>query len=39
MKRNIGTTDRTIRAVAGIAIGAYYQSWWGPSAPCRCSPL
>lgn len=32
MKQNIGTTDRTIRIIAGIiilAIGAYYGSWWG----------
>lgn len=32
MKTNVGTADRTVRIVAGVAIlaiGAYYQSWWG----------
>lgn len=32
MKINVGTTDRIIRGVIGIAIvatGVYYQSWWG----------
>ena len=32
MKSNIGTTDRIIRLIAGLAIGAlgiYYHSWWG----------
>lgn len=32
MKVNIGTADRVIRVVVGLAIicvGAYYQSWWG----------
>lgn len=32
MKTNIGTTDRTLRLIAGIAIlaaGAYFKSWWG----------
>ncbi len=32
MKKNIGITDRWIRIVAGLAIGAaglYFQSWWG----------
>lgn len=32
MKKNVGTIDRTIRAVIGvliIGIGVYYQSWWG----------
>ena len=32
MKHNMGTTDRNIRLVAGIAAvaaGVYFQSWWG----------
>lgn len=32
MKTNAGSTDRTIRIIAGIVIiglGLYYQSWWG----------
>ncbi len=32
MKCNMGTLDRIIRGVIGIAAicaGAYYQSWWG----------
>lgn len=32
MQKNIGKTDKTIRIIAGlviIAIGWYYQSWWG----------
>jgi hypothetical protein len=32
MKVNIGNVDRVIRVVVGlviIAVGAYYQSWWG----------
>ncbi|MCF8374106.1 MAG: DUF2892 domain-containing protein [Bacteroidales bacterium] len=32
MKCNIGKTDKIIRIVAGVVIGAlgiYYQSWWG----------
>jgi hypothetical protein len=32
MKKNVGTIDRAIRAIAGLAIigaGVYYQSWWG----------
>lgn len=32
MKQNVGSIDRAIRAVAGIAIiaaGVFYQSWWG----------
>lgn len=32
MKSNMGTTDRILRAIIGIviiAIGYYYQSWWG----------
>jgi hypothetical protein len=32
MKTNIGTTDRIVRIVAGLAIitaGIVFQSWWG----------
>lgn len=32
MKKNIGITDRWIRIVLGLAIGAagiYFKSWWG----------
>ena len=32
MKKNMGSTDRWIRAIVGIAIGIagiYFQSWWG----------
>ena len=32
MKKNIGSTDRAIRMIAGVAIigaGVYFQSWWG----------
>ena len=32
MKQNMGTTDRILRAIVGLAIigaGVYYQSWWG----------
>lgn len=32
MKQNVGSIDRIIRAVAGVAIlgaGYYYESWWG----------
>ena len=32
MKQNIGTIERVIRAIVGIAIiaaGAFYQNWWG----------
>jgi hypothetical protein len=32
MKKNIGTTDRIIRIVIGLAIaglGIYFKSWWG----------
>ena len=31
MKTNLGTLDRVLRIVVGIAVvgaGAYYQSWW-----------
>jgi len=32
MKQNVGTIDRTVRAVAGIALigwGVAAQNWWG----------
>jgi hypothetical protein len=32
MEKNMGSLDRTVRIVAGLAIvavGAYYGSWWG----------
>jgi type IV secretory pathway TrbD component len=32
MKLNVGTIDRSLRIVAGlaaIALGVYFQSWWG----------
>ena len=32
MKSNVGNTERMIRIIAGIiiiALGVYYQSWWG----------
>lgn len=32
MQQNVGSADRTIRIVLGLAIvaaGAWYQSWWG----------
>ena len=32
MNINIGSTDRMLRVIAGviiIAVGIYYQSWWG----------
>lgn len=32
MKCNMGNSDRTLRAILGlvvIAVGYYYQSWWG----------
>ncbi|ALP54822.1 hypothetical protein Tel_10140 [Candidatus Tenderia electrophaga] len=32
MKHNVGTTDRAVRAIVGVAIigaGVYFQSWWG----------
>jgi len=32
MKRNIGSADRIVRIVAGLAIGAIsiaFRSWWG----------
>ena len=32
LKANIGTADRAVRVVAGLAIigtGTYYRSWWG----------
>jgi len=32
MQRNMGTSDRLIRVVAGLVIGSlgiYFSSWWG----------
>lgn len=32
MNRNVGSTDKVVRIVLGIAIigtGVYFQSWWG----------
>jgi len=32
MKKNIGNSDKNIRVVLGvviIALGLYFQSWWG----------
>ncbi len=32
MKKNIGISDRWVRIVIGLAIGAaglYFKSWWG----------
>ncbi len=32
MKKNVGSADRIIRIILGLAIGGvgfYYQSWWG----------
>ena len=32
MQKNIGKTDKTIRIIVGlviIAVGLYFQSWWG----------
>lgn len=32
MQCNVGTADRTVRFIAGLAIiglGVYFQSWWG----------
>lgn len=32
MSKNVGKIDRTIRALAGlviIALGVFFQSWWG----------
>jgi len=32
MKKNIGTTDKTIRIILGVVIillGIIFQSWWG----------
>jgi sulfite exporter TauE/SafE len=32
MNKNVGSLDRNIRIIAGVAIiaaGIYYQSWWG----------
>ena len=36
MKKNMGNTDRWIRVVLGILIGAagiYFKSWWGLIGP------
>lgn len=32
MQKNIGSIDKTVRLLAGLAIigaGVYFQSWWG----------
>jgi len=32
MNRNVGSTDKVLRIVVGVAIvgvGVYFQSWWG----------
>lgn len=32
MKVNVGSTERRLRIIAGIviiALGVYFQSWWG----------
>lgn len=32
MKKNVGGADKTIRMILGIgiiALGLYFQSWWG----------
>lgn len=32
MEANVGSVDRAIRIIAGVAIiaaGVYFQSWWG----------
>ncbi len=32
MEHNVGTADRAVRIIAGLAVigaGVYYQSWWG----------
>jgi hypothetical protein len=32
MKKNVGGADKTIRIILGIgiiALGLYFQSWWG----------
>jgi hypothetical protein len=32
MQKNVGSADRVVRVVAGLAIigaGVYYQAWWG----------
>ncbi len=32
MKRNVGTADKAVRVIGGaviIALGVYYNSWWG----------
>ena len=35
MKRNMGTTDRILRTIAGLGIagaGIFFGSWWGLAA-------
>lgn len=32
MTKNVGSTDKTIRLILGVvilALGLYFQSWWG----------
>lgn len=32
MKKNMGSADKTVRLILGIgiiALGLYFQSWWG----------
>ena len=32
MNRNVGSTDKVLRIIVGVAIagvGVYFQSWWG----------
>jgi hypothetical protein len=32
MKKNVGSADKTMRLILGIgiiALGLYFQSWWG----------
>jgi hypothetical protein len=32
MKKNVGSVDKTVRIILGIgiiALGLYFQSWWG----------
>ena len=34
MKKNVGAIDKSLRVVLGlviVALGIYYQSWWGLS--------
>jgi hypothetical protein len=42
MKCNVGKTDKTIRIIIGaaiIALGVYFQSWWGQSELLYCLPV